>query len=150
MSDDLALIDSNLLTYVFDKSEPEKHSICKSIVSDCWSGKRGFAVSIQNLSEFYVVVTKKIEKPITKEIAQKFIEYIINFRGWHILNFNALTVISAIDINEKYGIHYWDALLAATMRENNVFSIYTENGRDFKRVPWIKTQDPFEIRQKGY
>lgn len=144
MSDDLALFDSNLLTYVFDVSEPEKHRICKSLAGDCWSGMRDFAVSIQNLSEFYVVVTKKIENPIPKEIAKKFIEYIINFRGWHILDFNAQTVISAIDINENYGIHYWDALLAATMRENNVFSIYTENGRDFKKVPWIKTQDPFE------
>jgi predicted nucleic acid-binding protein len=61
MNNDLALMDSNLLSYVFDKSEPKKRRICGELVADCWKGKREYAVSVQNLSEFYVVVTGKIE-----------------------------------------------------------------------------------------
>ena len=64
MSDELALIDSNILSYVFDETEPEKNKICNELVVDCWKRKRDFAVSVQNLSEFYVVVTKKISNPI--------------------------------------------------------------------------------------
>ena len=69
---------------------------------------------------------------------------IISFHGWLVIGFNANTVISAIDINMRYGIHYWDALLAATMRENNIFRIYTENG-DFESIPWLKVTNPFEV-----
>lgn len=66
MNDELALIDSNLLSYVFDRSEPEKRRICKELVADCWKGKRKYAVSVQNLSEFYVVVRTNMKKIIAK------------------------------------------------------------------------------------
>lgn len=144
MSDELALIDSNILSYVFDESEPKKREICNDLVADCWKRKRDFAVSVQNLSEFYVVVTKKISNPIPVKVAKNFIELIIDFHGWHIINYNAITIKFAIDISTKHGTHYWDALLAATMRENNIFSIYTENDKDFKKISWIKTINPFE------
>jgi len=143
MNDELALIDSNLLSYVFDKSEPKKKRICGDLVADCWKGKRKYAVSVQNLSEFYVVVTGKIEKPIPKAVARRFIQLIISFQGWSVVNFDSNTVASAIDINLQYGIHYWDALIAATMRENKMFSIYTEDG-DFKNIPWLRVINPFE------
>ena len=113
MNDELALIDSNLLSYVFDRSEPEKRRICKELVADCWKGKLKYAVSVQNLSEFYVVVTRKIEHPIPEAVAKRF-------------------------------IHYWDALIAATMKENKIFCIYTENG-DFKSIPWLKVINPSEV-----
>lgn len=144
MSDELSLIDSNLLSYVFDESEPEKKKICKDLIAQCWKGKRKYAVSVQNLSEFYVIVTKKIQYPMPEKVAKRFIELIIDFQGWNVLNINARTVASAIDICIKYDIHYRDALLVATMRENRVFSIYTEDG-DFKKIPWLKVVNPFEL-----
>jgi len=143
MSDELALIDSNLLSYVFDESEPEKRRVCRELVADCWKGKRKYVVSVQNLSEFYVVVTEKISQPIPEIVAKRFLELIISFQGWIVLNFNARTVLSAIDISTQYDIHYWDALLAATMRENKIFNIYTEDGH-FKNIPWLKVINPLE------
>lgn len=144
MKDELALVDSNILGYVFDENEPKKSKISSEMVAACWKRKRELVVSIQNLSEFYVVVTRKISNPLPAKLAKDFIEHIIDFQGWHIINYNANTIKSAIDINMKYKIHYWDALLAATMKENNIYSIYTENGKDFKKIPWMKTIDPFE------
>lgn len=143
MSDELALIDSNLLSYVFDDSEPDKRRICSELAADCWKRKRDFAVSVQNLSEFYVVVTNKISNPIPKNVAGKFIELITGFQGWHVINYSAATIKSAIDIITEYDIHYWDALLAATMRENNVFSIYSEDD-DFEKIPWLKAINPLK------
>ncbi|MDD5472578.1 MAG: PIN domain-containing protein [Candidatus Methanoperedens sp.] len=146
MNDELSLIDTNLLSYVFDESEPEKKIICKDLTAECWKGKQKYAVSVQNLSEFYVVVTKKIQHPIPEKVAKRFIELILDFQGWHVLSISASTIASAIDISNKYKIHYWDALLAATMRENKVFSIYTEDS-DFGKIPWLKAINPFELKK---
>ncbi len=143
MNDELSLIDSNLLSYIFDESEPKKRKICKELAAECWQGKRKYAISVQNLSEFYVVVTKKIQHPIPEKVAKKFVDLITDFRGWSILNIDAQAVKSAVDISIKYDIHYWDALLAATMKENKVFSIYTEDS-DFDKIPWLKVLNPFE------
>lgn len=149
MNDELALIDSNILSYVFDESEPEKRRICADLIADCWKRKLELAVSVQNLSEFYVVVTKKISNPISTKVARNFIELIIDFQGWHVINYNAHTIISAISISTKHDIHYWDALLVATMRENKIFSIHTENENDFNKIPWIRLINPFEIIGKN-
>ncbi len=143
MKDELALIDSNLLSYVFDDSELDKCRICSELVADCWKMKRDFAVSVQNLSEFYVVVTNKISNPIPTDVARRFIELIIDFQGWHVINYSAPIIKSAIDISKENDIHYWDALLAATMRENNVFTIYTEDD-DFEKISWLKAVNPFK------
>lgn len=144
MNDELALTDSNILTYVLDISEPVKSRICGELVADCWKKKRDFAVSTQNLSEFYVVVTKKISNPIPVRTARRYIDLIAEFRGWHVINYGASTIKSAIDISSEYGIHYWDALVAATMKENDIFCIYTENVKDFRKIPWLKTINPLE------
>jgi predicted nucleic acid-binding protein len=72
------------------------------LVADCWKGKRDIAVSVQNLSEFYVVVTKKISNPIPKNVARKFIELITGFQGWHVINSSASTIISAIVILGRF------------------------------------------------
>lgn len=60
------------------------------------------------------------------------------------MDYGARTILAAIDINRTYKVHYWDALIAATMRENNIFCIYTENG-DFDSIPWLTVINPFEV-----
>lgn len=146
MNGELALIDSNILTYVFDADEPDKQRVCRELISDCWNRKRKYAVSVQNLSEFYVVVTSKIKTPIPKKIANEFVSSIVKFHNWKVINFDADTVLSAIEINMEYGIHYWDAVLAATMKEHGIFSIYTED-QHFSKIPWLVALNPMAGRK---
>ena len=137
----IPLIDTNILVYVFDKSEKEKHSACANLLDRCWLEGEKYAVSVQNLSEFYHITTQKIQKPLKKEFAEKIVKRIIEFDNFRVINFDENTVLSAIEINKKYNIHYFDALLAATMRESGIFKIYTEDS-DFKKVPWLEVVDP--------
>lgn len=53
------------------------------------------------------------------------------------------TLKKAMDISIKKNIEYWDALIAATMIENNISHIYTENIKDF-RIEGITAVNPFE------
>jgi len=61
MSDEICLIDTNILVYAYDESEGKKHEICKGLIDECWRLRKKYSISIQNLSEFYVVITKKKE-----------------------------------------------------------------------------------------
>lgn len=141
---DRPLFDSNLLTYIFDNNEPKKQGVCKKLVKRCWEGKQGYTVSIQNLSEFYVAVTEKIEFPIPRKVAKEFIQMVIEFQEWKIIAPSTDAVLSAIGINAEYDVPYYDALLVATMRENNILEILTENEKDFKRIPWLKVENPLK------
>jgi predicted nucleic acid-binding protein len=142
MADASALIDSNLLVYVFDAVNPEKREICKGLVENCWRGRVRYAVSVQNLSEFYVAVTEKVEKPIPEEVAQSFVELIVQFDGWKVIPVNGGTVERAIGIGREYSVHYWDAMIAAAMEESGQRKILTENVDDFRKIPWIEVENP--------
>ena len=143
MKDEIFLIDTNILVYSYDASEPEKQNICSALIKKCWMQETSYAIALQNLSEFYVVVTKKIEHPVSKDIAKKIITDIIEFDNWQVLGTNETSVTTAIDLSIKYQIHYWDALLCAAMKQNEITNVFTENTRDFGKIPWIKAVNPF-------
>ena len=52
MSDEIWLIDTNILVYAYDRSEGEKHELCKRLVNKCWKLWDNYSISTQSLSEF--------------------------------------------------------------------------------------------------
>ena len=136
----LFLIDTNILVYAIDKQEGSKNLKAKELINRCWQGKDNFVVSAQNLAEFVFVSTTKAK--LDFEQAKVMVGFIIEFVGFIKINYSAETVLSAIDIADEFKMSFWDSLLAATMRENGIFNIYTENAKDFK-MPWIKAVNPF-------
>ncbi len=140
MKDKIFLLDSNVLIYYFDKSDIKKHSIAKNMIDKCWDSLETLVVSSQNLSEFFSVTTNK--RFLSKKEAGYVVYNILEFRGWMKINFTHKTILEACKLSEEYNMPYWDSLLAATMRENGIFYIYTENIKDFK-MPWINAVNPF-------
>ena len=57
------LIDTNILVYAYDTSEGEKHEISRTRLREIWK-EGGGVVCLQNLMEFFVVITKKVENPL--------------------------------------------------------------------------------------
>lgn len=138
---ELQLIDTNILVYAYDKSNQKKHKLAKEIVKTTWINQNG-VLSIQNLAEFYSIITRKVQKPIPISKAKQIILDLIE--GFEILRYSEQTIISAIDNQLIYGFPFWDALIVATMEENGIDVIVTENEKDFKKVEWLKVINPFK------
>ncbi|MDP3765337.1 MAG: PIN domain-containing protein [Nanoarchaeota archaeon] len=139
-SKELFLIDSNIFIYAFEKEESSKKDKAKRLLNECLSGIRQFTISSQNLSEFVSVTTRKDKLSIDE--AKNFIIKAAEFEGFKKINYSAETIVFALDFVQQFKMSFWDSLLAATMRENGVFNIYTENAKDFK-MPWINAVNPF-------
>ena len=138
---DEGLVDTNILIYSIDKDEGRKHKIAADFLEKATVEKK-FFLSVQNLAEFHYNVTKKIPKPVPKEYSQELIREL--FANFHLLRYDENTILNAINLEVLYKIHFWDALLAATMQENNLKTIYTENTSDFKKVPWLSVVNPLK------
>lgn len=136
---EIFLLDTNILVYAHDKTSGGKHEISKAMVERCLKDEK-LAVSSQNLSEFFWVTTRK--HFLNKKEAIDIISDIINFSGWLKISFDHNTVLEAARIAEEFSMPYWDSLLAATMRRNSIFNLYTENAKDFK-MPWLNAANPF-------
>ena len=133
------LVDSNILVYAFDKSDEKKHNIAKSVIESLCNSNEG-VLSVQNLSEFARCSEKSKSNIAYSAIKHYIIQFIKTFQ---IISYNEKTVIAALQISSDYKIHFFDALLAATMEENSVSEIITENEKDFSKIPWIKVINPF-------
>ena len=100
------------------------------------------SVSVQDLAEFSVVVTEKTENPVPLPVIRKFIAAVSSYDGWNVIWYNADTILAAHDVKLRCALHFWDALLAATMHENGISTIYTED-RHFEKVPGLTVINPF-------
>ena len=78
----LCLLDSNVLVYAYDSSEGKKHKTAKKLLQSCFDGEHQFVLSVQNLAEFFSIVTKKIPVPLDVAVAQQICDDIINFSGF--------------------------------------------------------------------
>ncbi|MEK6970468.1 MAG: PIN domain-containing protein [archaeon] len=140
MTEKSSLIDSNILIYYLDLDEKEKHDKAVDFIQERLIGK-DTVVSVQNLAEFsYNMSTNKTIPSIEKEIEDTIREMIDVFE---VIFYSPLTIIRANELQKEYKIHFWDALIVATMQENHISIIYTEDTKDFERIPGIKAINPF-------
>jgi predicted nucleic acid-binding protein len=144
MTDNPALVDTNVLVYSFDADSGDKQHAAQELLSRCWRREMQFAISTQNLAEFSAIVREKVSHPASGDEVRAFLQGITEFREWTVIAYGAQTIIRAHEIRDEYRLHFWDALLAATMEENSIRTIYTED-QHFDRVPWLKRINPFEV-----
>lgn len=136
-----ALIDTNIIVYSNDKTEENKYLIVQDFMKKALTNYDIF-VSAQNLAEFARIITEKVSNPINYKKANKLVNnYSLAFKT---INYSEKTILKALWIKNEFKLHFRDALLVATMEENNVETIITENEKDFKKVKWLKVINPFK------
>lgn len=135
------LVDTNILVYALESSEPEKHGKAAGIITELM--ERGeFVVSSQNLAELSRVL---LEKAVPNQNPDEVVKYLFRFmKLGHVIEYTSETVIRAVSLVKEYKIPFFDALIVATMQENGISEIITENSTDFKKISWLKIRNPFE------
>jgi len=136
------LIDTNILVYAYDISETTKHPIAKDLLKQIWH-EGGGVVCVQNLMEYFVVITRKVASPITITEAKIVIDDIAKSDSWKLIDRDIHTFLDAIDLVSQYNVHIWDATIAACMKENGISDIVTEDKKDFEKIPGIHAIVPF-------
>lgn len=134
------LVDSNILIYCLTGDEPKKKILSLDLVHELALNSQ-LVFSVQNFAETARVILEKSKKNHgSEELMRDLATYA---KKSLILSYSDKTVLLAIDISSKYKLHFFDALIAATMKENGIKVIYTENTKDFKNLPFIRAINPF-------
>ena len=90
-----------------------------------------------------MVLTRKVAKPLTKERACLLVSAFAESQNWGKQNYNHLTVKRALEDLTTINTSFWDILIAETMKEAGIRTLYTENAKDFLEIPWIEVVNPF-------
>jgi predicted nucleic acid-binding protein len=133
------LLDTNILVYAHDLDAGLKNQVAVKIVKDLWEDRTG-VLSTQVLQEFYVTVTKKIGNPISLFEAREIIR---SYACWEIMENTVISVVRASEIEEKYHISFWDALVVVAAYESKVDKILTEDLNSGQLIEGILIENPF-------
>ena len=135
-----AFLDSNILVYAYDSSCPEKQRRAQGCIQDGLLQEEA-AISPQVLSEFFVVVTQKITKPISAAGALEIIE---TLQSLLIVDIDYALVVRAIEAQTKFKISYWDSLIIAAAERAQCKRILSED-LNAGQVYWgMCVENPFK------
>jgi predicted nucleic acid-binding protein len=76
-------VDTNVLVYWRDASEPDKQARALAWMETLWERRTG-RLSFQVLQEFYVTVTAKLDPGLTPELARLDVGHLMSWKpvGW--------------------------------------------------------------------
>jgi predicted nucleic acid-binding protein len=143
------LVDTNVLVYAYDRSEPEKQRRALEALDGLARAGSG-CLSAQVLSEFFVNVTRKIAVPLSIVQAIERIEHYVQL--WPVFEVTAQTVLEAARGAQEHGLSFWDAQIWAAARLNQVGVVFSEDFDPGAVVEGVRFVDPFadDFRAKDW
>jgi predicted nucleic acid-binding protein len=131
-------VDTNILIYAHDLDAKEKHLTAKEVLDELWANRTG-VMSTQVLQEFYVNVTRKLNKPLSKKVARTVVNtYVI----WCV-DITPAEIAAAFRIEDEARIGFWDALICAAAIKSGAERILSEDLSAGQRIADIRIENPF-------
>lgn len=131
-------IDSNVLIYAHDIDQRMKRSVAQDILAELFANRSG-ALSPQVLQEFYVNITRKVAKPLSKKVAREIVD---DFSAWSIET-TSVDVAVAFCIEDEAKINFWDALICASALKAGADRVLSEDLNAGQRIAGLLVENPF-------
>ena len=126
-----------LLLYLYGGADPRKRDVAKRLFQrHAHSGL--VLLSTQVVQEFYAAGSRKLKMPRRelREVVAALLELPLVVIG-------PPHILAAMDIEERYQISFWDALIVAAAESGGAEVLYTEDLNDRQQYGAVTVQNPF-------
>ena len=135
---DRTFVDTNVLVYAVDDSEPEKQEIARRSLGSSRYGQ--IVLSTQVLGEFYVTVTRKLAEPLPDTKAFEA----LNWLGLlPVVSIDTTLVKSAVYVSRSAQLSYWDGLVLAAAARGGCQRLLSEDLNDGQQIGSVCVENPF-------
>ncbi len=132
-------VDTNVLVYSRDASEPQKQEQALAWMTLLWSERCG-RLSYQVLNEFYVTVTQKLQPGMDRPSAREEVRFLL---AWHPIALDARVIEGAWRIQDQYRISWWDALIVSAAQTAKCSYLLSEDLQENQTIGRVKIINPF-------
>jgi len=133
-------VDTNVLVYAYDRSEPEKQRRALEVLDRLAVTGVG-VISTQVLAEFFVAVTRRIAAPLSVVEAYERVENYL--QAWDVLDVTGMVVLEAARGVREYRFNFWDAQIWATARLNQIPVVFSEDFNAGQVTEGVRFVNPF-------
>ncbi len=131
-------VDTNILVYCRDASETKKQPRAAACVEKLWREQCG-RISTQVLNEYYVTVTRKLDPGMSPKMAWKDVYALM---AWEPAPIDSSLLQRARDVEIRFSISWWDALIIAAAVATECKIIYSEDLSEGQVYAGVKVENP--------
>jgi predicted nucleic acid-binding protein len=132
-----SFFDTNILLYMYNEADRGKQTRARALFQE--QANNGLiALSTQVVQEFYVVGSCKLglPRPLLRTAVGLFLSLpLVTIAPAHIL--------SAIEMEERFQLSFWDALILSAASSCGAGVLYTEDLSDGRRYGTVEVRNPF-------
>lgn len=130
-------LDTNILVYAFDKANPKKQKIAKTLIAEYIENGNG-NISTQVLQEFYVVATTKLGIP-----PEMVLTAMDSIASLIVITITPDIIRTAIKKQTKFVLSFWDALILQAAESSLASILYTEDLNNGQKYDSVEIVNPF-------
>jgi predicted nucleic acid-binding protein len=135
----LTFVDTNILVYAHDRSEPAKQPVAQALLEGLWHDRAG-VLSTQVLQELYVVATRKLDPPMPRAAAR---ELVVLYSTWPVVQVDIPLVLAASELEERHTLSFWDAVVVEAARRAGATRLVSEDLQPGRRIGGVTVENPF-------
>jgi predicted nucleic acid-binding protein len=120
---DKYFFDTNILVYAHDKSAGVKHQRARALIEQLWHSGQG-VLSTQVLQELCVSLRRKSNRPLSNDEMMRLIQ---DYLSWEVVVNSPDAVVEALQIEARYKILFWDALILQAAETAGATVLYSED-----------------------
>lgn len=135
----VTFVDTNVLIYAHDASEPAKQLVAREALARLWDTRTGI-LSTQVLQEFYAVATGRSSLPMRPAHAREIVRL---YSAWPVVTVDPVLILAATDLHEHRSISFWDALIVVAAQQAGADTILTEDLSDGDVIDGVRIVNPF-------
>lgn len=132
-------LDTNVLVYAYDSGEKAKQQIAQALLTEGIQGEKA-VLSSQVLSEFFTVVTSRIQTPLTLWEAEQQVDLLSLLP---VVDIDLKRVKRAIIVHRECQISYWDSLIIAAAEHAGCQRILSEDLSAGQGYSDVTVENPF-------
>lgn len=132
-----AFVDTNVLVYLYDTTEPVKRARAREILLD---DELDLVISTQVLNEFLVTVTRKIPTPLTHDAAETAVTALAELE---VVSLTRNLVLDAMATGAEHQLSHWDALIVEAASRSGCAQLLTEDLATGATLAGVLVANPF-------
>lgn len=136
-------VDTNIFIYAHNTSARDreaglKHERARQLLEHLWTTGQG-ALSTQVLQELCVNLRRRIRHPLPAAEIRKLIE---DYLSWEIVINTPQSILAALEIEARYKVSYWDALILQAAESCGAAVLYSEDLAHRRRYGSVVVVNP--------
>ena len=120
---DKYFVDTNILIYAHDRAAGQKHSRARQLIERLWTSGEG-VLSTQVIQELCINLRRRLAHPLPIAEVRALVQ---DYLSWEIVVNSPDSALQALEIEERYKVSFWDALILQAAESAGAAALYSED-----------------------